>query len=364
MIFFDLLLTYASKIFSIFAAFIGFGILVAIHEFGHFLFAKLFGISTPTFSIGMGPKIFQRTFGKTDFCLSLLPVGGYVEIATQPEEGKPALPHGSYFNDKPYWQKLFVMFGGILFNLVCAFFIYTGVFFHGKPSMQINSFIIKEVTTDSPAERAGLLQNDLIKGFESILFSNQQEISLPQVIAENAGKTVDFIIERQNIQTIVPVALGTAQEGRVLGISYAPQDVVMHETKLSLPEAIKAGWDTTVTNVQSTYSAIKNMFVARSLKGAGGPVMIFSESFKMAERGAKALLLFLAFISINLALINILPLGALDGGQIFFVTLEWIIRRPLPDMIKIGVNIVSLLLFVGLALYLTFFDIIRLFFQG
>lgn len=341
----------------------GFGFLVAIHECGHFFFAKLFGIATPTFSIGMGPVIFRKKMLDTDFCLSLLPLGGYLEIATKPEVGTLILPHGSYFNDKPYWQKLFVMFGGIIFNLISAFLIYCAVFAHGKPATQVNSIIINEVLKSSPADHAGLLKNDIIDAFNEHPLSETKNFSIQETIKETDHEYIIAHVIRSDEEKNIMIKLPQKGADQKIGIQYAAHDYSINEEKLSLIEAIKEGFFTTQKTIQLTYQGIISMFTSRSLQNAGGPVMIFSQSFKMAEQGLKALLLFLAFISINLALINLLPLGALDGGQILLVTIEWIIQRSLPDMIKIGINVVSLGLFAALALYLTFFDILRVFFN-
>ncbi len=342
--------------------FLGFGLLISIHECGHFLFAKLFGVATPTFSIGMGPVIFQKKFWDTHFCLSLLPVGGYVEIATKPEPNMPKLPYGSYFNDKVYWQKLLIMLGGIAFNIISAFLIYTAVFAYGKPTLQIKSLIINEIVPGTAAEKAGLQKDDIITHFNKQALSDIENFSLATFLPQNKNN-LSATVERNNKTIHITIHVPDAKQSPRVGIQYSPHVFSVSEQKLSFIESIKEAATTTKETMRSTFFAIKSMFASRSLKNAGGPVMIFSQSFKMAEQGLKALLLFLAFISINLALINFLPLGALDGGQIFFVTLEWIIRRELPDFFKLVINLFSLLLFVGIALYLTFFDILRVFFS-
>ena len=341
---------------------IGFGLLITIHECGHFLFAKLFGIATPTFSIGMGPKIFQKKIFGTDFCLSLLPIGGYVEIATKPEIDSPALPYGSYFNDKPYWQKLCVMLGGIAFNLITSFLIYFAVFAHGKPIIYVDSILINEVLPGTPADKAKLLKGDIITALDNQKLSSIKNFSLSKLLPATKTKMV-IEIKRKNLLKKITINLPEASNTPRIGIQYSPVSFSVSEQKMSLSEAMKSAFKTTKETIHGTVHAIKSMFTQRSLKNAGGPVMIFSESFKMAQQGFKALLLFLAFISINLAILNFLPLGALDGGQMLFVTIEWIIRRELPDMIKIAINLGSFALFIALSLYLTFNDILRIFFS-
>lgn len=357
-------------------ALIGFGTLIAVHEFGHFLFARLFGIKAPTFSIGFGPEIFKKKIGETDFRLALIPLGGYVEIAGLAEAGQGEQAHASLrgsesFRDKPYWQQLLVLLGGILFNMLFAYGALCSLYLVG--TSEGKAIFVSGMVKNGPAETAGFIQGDgVIKVGESNLIDEQgnlkhnaEEIMLSE-IRSNPNKTVDFGIIRYNqndkkYESItLPVNLGERPDGNnVIGVFGAGLSTPIH--KLPFFEAIKAGVKHTNYFVIKIVDSVKKLFTSRSLEGAAGPVMIISMSFNSAQNSFAQLLVFLAIVSVNLALMNVLPIGVLDGGQFVFCTIEAIIRRPLPILLRNIINISSWLLFISLALWLTYQDIVQLF---
>ncbi len=360
------------KFFAALGAMVGFGALIAIHEFGHFIFCKIFGVKTPTFSIGMGPVIFKRRFWDTDFSLSLLPLGGYVEMAGshEPGQGEQLQAHDrseTSFQSKPYWQKMCIMFGGIFFNLATAFIIYFGLFWHGMPqqttkSMTISSFVEKH----TPAENGGLKVGDKIVGLGGKKFS-EEKTTIDAILKNLQGhpsKAMNFTIIRDKFEKSLYVTLGQKESANgPIGSLGAAFELEAGETiyeSYSLAESLTHTIATMKAQIIGISSFIKRAFVQRDLSSAGGPLMIASQSFKMASSGIKLLLMFLAYVSINLALLNVLPLGALDGGQILFSTIEFVIRRELPDMFRIAVNAISIFLFALLFFFLTYKDIMRI----
>lgn len=358
-----------TKVIPLLAAFIGFSLLVTVHEFGHFIFARLFGIKVPSFSIGMGPVIFKREIWGTNFCLSLLPVGGYVEIAGLAESGQgeqadAQLTGPQSFNDKPFWQKLLVQFGGILFNLGFAYLAYVFLFTSGMPGERLTSLTIIEVMDNSAAAKSGLRANDVILGIGGKTFEKSKDYSYVDFrkdLTSSPSIKLELLRDNKEVKVMVEFDEAATKEGQRLGVSFKPQGEAITHPGVPFVTALSKAYEAVCDQSAGVYYAIKNMFVQKSLKGAGGPVMILNETFRMAQAGFKTLLIFLAFISINLALLNLLPLGALDGGQIMFTVIEFIIRRPIPDMFRLVVNLSSWLFFISIALYLTYFDILRLF---
>jgi regulator of sigma E protease len=358
------------KLLPLLYAIIGFGSLIAIHECGHFFFCKIFGIHTPTFSIGFGPEIFRKKIGKTDFRLAIIPLGGYVEIAGLAEagQGDQSFAHDAgpeSFESKPYWQKLLTMAGGIIFNIIFAYMVFCLMFMIGstdKPAMMVAG-IVKE----SAAEKHGLKPGDAIVQIndqkmitaDGSLIENAHDVLL-QEIRNNPNKPVTFIVERDQETITLPITLGMRKEGSTEIGSLGAE---LREPVQRKPffQAIAAGIKTTNHWIYVIVKSIKQLFSQRSLEGAGGPVMIMSMSFGAAQQGILALLVFLAMISLNLALLNLLPIGALDGGQIVFITIEAIIGRKLPLALRNGINLVSWLLFISLAIYLTYKDVALLF---
>lgn len=361
----------AEKFLPLFLSIVGFGLLIAIHEFGHLIFCKLFNIYVPSFSIGFGHKIFERTIGETKYRLAWIPFGGYCEIAGQEEIGQGDQKHAhdmsdrSYMN-KPFWQKVLVWLGGIGFNIISAYVIFIGLFmFSGNTTSRIT---IGAVGKESAAAASGLKGGDAILSINhidlaSLAEENPEEAQkiLLKTIQANPDKTVSMDIQRGDEQFTIPVHLGSRSidEHTSIGVMGASFPPIIR--RLPFKEAIMTG--VTVTNSWITLIAtsLKNFITQHSLAGAGGPVMIFAEGFKTAQHGIVSLLIFLAIMSINLALFNLLPLGITDGGQLMFATLEFIIRRPLPSKVRVAINVVSLALFLFLAAYLTYKDIATLF---
>ena len=362
-----------SKIIPLAFAVIGFGALILIHELGHFFFCKLFGIHTPTFSIGFGPELLRKKIGDTNFRLALIPLGGYVEIAGQAEVGQGeqefANLRGEHsFEDKPFWQKLLVMSGGIIFNFIFAYLVFCLLFMVGtsqKPAVFISGML-----KSSAAEKAGLKAGDAIIGINNIslitqdgkeLIDNAQLILLEN-IRKNPLGTVNLTIERDHISQQLPVTLNQVMEdGQAVGKLGAGLQSTISITSRPFFQAIVEGVRMTNSWIFNIVTSIKQLFKQKSLEGAGGPVMIMSMSFSAAQHSLLQLLIFLALISLNLALMNLLPIGALDGGQILFFIIEAVTRRKIPLVVRNGINVLSWLFFIGLAVFLTYKDIATLF---
>lgn len=366
-----LYLCITTKLIPLMYALIGFGALITIHELGHFLFCKIFGIYTPTFSIGFGPEIFRKKIGLTDFRLAIIPLGGYVEIAGLAEVGQGEQQHAyltdqTSFGDKAYWKKFLVLSGGIIFNLLFAYATFIGLYLVGVHDEQAG-VTISALVKDSPAEKSGLKAGDYIVSVNEISLRGEDEKLLPEAqqlllseIQNNPNAEMSITILRDNQLTKVDVKTDSRTLGdKTIGmIGAAFQDPI---TRLPFFLAVKKGFSITNQWIVNIAQSVKHLIFNRTLEGAGGPLMILTHSFTSAQMGLVPLFIFLAIISINLALMNVLPIGALDGGQLFFVTIEAIIRRRIPDMIKLAINLASWVLFIALALYLTYKDLLAIF---
>lgn len=350
--------------------------IVTVHEFGHFIFCKLFGVKTPTFSVGAGPVIAKRTFWDTEFRLSLLPVGGFVEIGglAEPGQGDQALANddsANSFKAKSYWQKMLILWGGIIFNILFALTIYMGLYSTGTPKGTLSSITIINVTEGGPADMAGLTKGDRILGVNRTLFSSTDGATTPgeftKILQSSADKDITLSVLRGDEQLKIHVTPTADTPGTAARIKadFSPNVTYTISESLGLTESFKKSCSAIQEQITNTFGLIGSLFKSKNLSsglaGVSGPVMIFSQLFKTAQVGFKLLLLFVCYVNIGLAIINTLPLGALDGGQIAFATLEFIIRRPLSDTFKIWVNIVSLVIFAALFLYLTFRDVLMLF---
>ncbi len=364
---------FMQKFFPLLGGIFGFGILVAVHECGHFLFAKLFGIHAPTFSIGFGPQIYKKKIGGTEFCLSLLPLGGYVEIAGMEEigQGEQNFAHDTShisFRQKPYWQKFLVLLGGILFNMLFAYFVYVGLHFFGRPTSHFKEYVVRAVAEDSPAQAAGLLQGDRVIGINEKYFDKESSFSFSRFLSENPGAkaTLQVIREEENVQ--VPLIIGERSEGEqkvgFIGIEFMPIREIVYEKGKGFLTAFQEGWNSLKEQILSVGRAFQYIFFRKGgLSQAGGPVAIIAETISSAREGFSIYFFFLAFLSVNLALVNLLPIGVLDGGKLFMVTIESLIRRPLPHMFTYVVDVASLLGLFLLVIILTYQDVLRIFFR-
>lgn len=354
------------SLFYIIVGLCGIGFLIGFHELGHFLFCKLFGIRTPSFSIGMGPRIVSKRMWDTDFTLSLLPIGGYVEIAGAREVGQGDQQEADRndeqsFSQKPYYQQLLVLLGGILFNLIFAYAAVSAVFFFGAPKMALMypryaTSTIESVADQSAAHFADLQPGDTITAYaQTPVGENPTE--LLKFIKEHPGQTVELTVERNGTQFTIPVTLHTHEIGE--------NKVGQLGVELSLParslvSALKLGFKAVNAWAWDIVSSMGQLFTKRDFKQMAGPLMIVSMTMKSAQSGLAIFLLLLAFISVNLAVLNVFPLPIFDGGQVLFYTIEAIIGRPLPVKIREYIHIACWIMLLVLIIAMSIQDISRM----
>lgn len=359
----------AQNFFFIALGLIGLNFIVGFHELGHFLFCKLFNIRTPTFSMGFGPFIASKKVGETTFALSSIPLGGYVEIAGAAEVGQGeqkdahARDKGS-FAIKPYWQKLLVLLGGILFNFIFAYAALIFLFLVGLPKTEFlyprnAKPIIHEIKEDSAAQRAGFAIGDRII---SINGQNIGENGLKAytLINELPGAETSFVVERGAQETEIKATLDTKDLGDKKVGSLGVLFEITGTSSLPFIDAVKEGIALTNAYIKATVLGFKHIFVKRDVSKMGGPVKIISETVKAAGHSFGVFLFFLAVLSINLAVFNLIPLPILDGGQILFYTIEALIRRPLSVKVREYIHIATWILMLTLVVYLSAQDIYQL----
>ena len=361
------------KLFFSFLGLCGIGFLIGFHELGHFLFCKLFNIHTPTFSIGFGPTIASKKIGDTEFILAPIPLGGYVEIAGSAEIGQGEQQYAESkdkrsFAPRPFYQKLLVMLGGIMFNLLFAYAVFIAIFLTGIPKSPFMyptnaQPIIQAIGDDSAAKQAGLAVGDrllrVIVGTNTISINGTVADALT-LIKDNPGQKARLDIERAGAQQEIAVPIDTktfmGKDVGTLGIMFE-----MAETPgYPFLQAITKGIQHTNSFIIGTFQAFISIFKRRDVSQLGGPLMVVSQTMRGAAAGFKIFLIFLAIISINLAILNLIPLPILDGGQLLFYTIEAIIRRPLPANLKWYIHLISWLAILALILYLSIFDIARI----
>jgi regulator of sigma E protease len=352
------------SLFSILLGILGIGFLIGFHELGHFLFAKLFKVRVPSFSLGFGPRLLTKKIGETEFCISAVPFGGYVELAGAAEVGQGeqkdafATDKGS-FAVKPFYQKLCVMLGGILFNFIFAYFTMILLFMTGIPKTpHISQPIISAVHQKSAAENGGLHVGDrIISVNEQPIGHNIQKIQ--QIIQPLALQLATLVVERDGTQFTQTIVIGKNEVEMepigVLGVEFDYLPTPSHSFK----DAFMLGVSTCNKWIKDTIMGFAQL--RKGFGNVGGPVMIIGMTAKSSAQGWQLYLLLLALISINLAVLNLIPLPILDGGQILFYSIEALIGRPIPHKIREYIHIGTAILFLILFICLTINDISRLF---
>jgi regulator of sigma E protease len=348
---------------SILFAIIALGALIFIHELGHFLLAKSFGVGVEKFSLGFGPKIFGKKVGETEYLLSALPLGGYVKMVGEGDDAEITEEQRQHsFADKAPLKRIAIVAAGPVFNLLFAYLIFIVIFLMGVPSVTTK---VGEVMAGKPAARAGVLAGDLITAVNGKAVSRWDEFA--KTIAE--GKLAPLEIEVRRAQetlkfTMVPESrtsknlLGDTVTQPVVGVVAAGDTVIDH---FPPGEAIQKGsaqcWNVIKLTVLSMVKLVER---AIPLDNIGGPIMIVKMAGQQAAAGGVNFLAFVALLSVNLGVLNLLPVPILDGGHLAFFVIELIIGRPVSKKAREIAQQVGLVLLISLMMLAFYNDIARM----
>ncbi len=340
------------------------GVLVFVHEFGHFIVAKLFGVRVDAFSLGFPPKLVHKQIGDTDYRISVVPLGGYVRLfGENPKDEVPPELEPVSFSHHPLWHRFLIVLAGPAFNLIFAalalFLVFT---FSGVPYLTTEIGGVKE---GSPAAQAGLLPGDLILSVGGESVSRWEELSVK--ITKNGEKPMALVIRRggQDKQIeVTPQCMETTDifGGKVcaviIGITSGDRPVV---EDVSPGQALGLGLTYTGRLAYLTVKSLYKLVIREvPMKSIGGPILIAQVAGRQAEMGASYLVQFMAALSVNLFLLNLLPIPVLDGGHLFFFTLEAIRRKPLPLEHREVAQGLGLMLLLALMILVFYQDILRL----
>ncbi len=329
-------------------------ILVFVHEGGHFLAAKAFKVIVNEFSIGMGPCIFKKQGKETLYSLRLLPIGGYVKMEGEDEESDNPR---AFVNLAPY-KKFIIVAAGAVLNLVLGFIVMLGItiFSPNIASTQIGAF-----TDDAISNSYGLQVNDRIVKIDNTNINTYSDITFTLTLAGKESVDVTVMREGEKIllEDVKFPQVTVDNKGKLLGLD---TDFLVYRAEKTPAFIIKEGFFSTVSIVKTVYvSFVKMITGAIGIENMSGPVGITQAVGQAKEYGWLALLNFFAFITVNLGVVNLLPLPALDGGRLVFILIELIIRRPVPQKYEGAIHFVGLAVLMLLLVFITFNDIVRLF---
>ena len=386
---------------TLWATIIILGVLITIHECGHFIAARSVGVRVERFSIGIPPRFFtitsinngwllkiffyKRTKGrlrwqpvfqkqiqklgrkgsKTEYVIALLPLGGYVKMAGIIDESMDT--NIQYEEDelmsKPLWAKLWVMSAGVIMNTILAFFIFASVGYYQGTAEIRNEPVVAELQDDMPAKAAGILPGDRIIGINGSTIETWDDLT--EIIHGQPNKDMALRIQRKNVQINLNITTTSVHFPRSGGIDtlgaigIAPEVIFLDMT---FNEALGVGWFRTMASFGMIVTSLKMLGSgSASVSDFGGPIMIAQLAGQTAEAGWIPFLTFMALISVNLAFINILPIPGLDGGHIFLHLIEGFIRRPLTLKTRITIQQIGMAFILMLMVTIIFNDITRLF---
>lgn len=339
------------------------GILIFFHELGHFLAARMFGVGVEKFSLGFGPRIIGRTYGITDYRISAIPLGGYVKMVGE-EPGAEIDPSNISlsFTHKHVFKRICIVAAGPLFNFLLAVLIFFGFFqIYGTHTLLP---IVGDIQKDSPAFKGGIQKGD------HIISINNQDIAswerLADIIGQSKGSTLAVSVKRgkENILLhIDPIVkpdkniFGENIERYIIGINASGD---LFSKKLNPVQAF-------AESLKHTYNVTKLMFIGilKLIQGSisadnlGGPIMIAQMAGDQAREGFGNLLYFIAFISINLAILNFLPIPVLDGGHLLFFTIEAIRGKPLSIRVREIAQQSGMFVLLLLMIFVFYNDVMR-----
>lgn len=329
-----------------------FGILVTVHEFGHFITAKLTGMKVEEFSIGFGPNIYQQQEGETLYSLRMLPLGGYNKIAGMDPEDPEDLERG--FNSKPVTSRMLVILAGSLMNFILPVLIFFGIFLAYGMEVPQNTPVLGQIVEGYPAAQSGLKEGDRVLSINGQPVSQWPDIRTR--LADAGTKPVPFEIQRDKEKltvTVTPV-LNPETGKPFIGVVS------------SLKKVQLTPWQAAISSVTATKNIIKNMYASlyhmvtgKTKAELSGPVGVAKMAGQVAHKGFDMLLQFTAMLSLNLAIINLLPLPALDGGHFLILLIEAITGHKLGKTAMQNIQKIGVAMILAITIFATFKDLTR-----
>jgi len=346
--------------------------LMVIHEFGHFILAKKFGVRVEEFGVGYPPRLFGRKFGDTLYSINLIPFGAFVKIYGQEER----IEDSQSFTSKPFWQKALIILGGVISFWVVSAVLLSFVMAIGVPTSigdeeggdLVNPKVqIGAVSPNSPAEKAGIKIGDTIKNVK-VQSSNIKIINkvkeFQEFVSQNKGQEIIITIQRGKSTIEVPVVPRTSvpENDGPIGVVLVRTALISYPWYLAPVEGVKATVHLTIVAVEGWGQAISGLLRGKS-SGVQlmGPVGIFSLFTQVSQLGVNYFLQFVAVISVFVALFNILPIPVTDGGKLLFLIIEKIRGRALNQKFEHRLDFVFFALLMVLMVWVTIKDVIRLF---
>ena len=349
-----------TKILYVLLAILIFGFLIFIHEGGHFFFARLFKVTVREFAIGMGPKIFTKKSEKSGiaYSLRLLPIGGFVSMEGEDEESDDP----NAFNKKPVWQRIIIVVAGALTNIIVGILVMSILVFNAD---YLLSTQIGEVTEGSVSHEAGLQVNDIIVEVDGVNVHIGDELSYQ--IRRRGIKPVDLTVMRNGEKVIIKDVQYSIEH--IEGADFAMMDFKVYgifPEDYNLPVLLKHSFYRSTYTVTMIWESLVDLVTGRyGMEAVSGPVGV-TEALTDAidtdvKTGSNSFIYLAVVISMNLGVMNLLPLPALDGGRLIFLIIEGIRRKPVKPEVEGYVHFAGIVVLMLFMVFICVKDVIGLF---
>ncbi len=343
------------------------GILIFFHEFGHFIVAKYFNVKVLKFSLGFGNKVIGRKIGETEYVISSVPLGGYVKLlgeGADEDQEISAQDEARSFNNQPVLKRIAIVCAGPVFNLLFALIVFS--LFYLVAGYQVMTPEIGQVRDNSPASHAGMKKGDIIVAISGKPIESWDQIK--DVVQKNAGTPLDIVVKRgsktidlrvvpevstmRNIfgEKVKTALIGIVAAGKFKTIDLGPAEAIS--------QGFKKTWDVTKLTCLTIVKLFERVVPIKTL---GGPILIGQMTGELAKQNLAYLFPFMAVISVNLGILNLLPVPILDGGLILFLLIELILGRPISLKKRDLAQKVGLILLIMLMMVVMYNDITRIF---
>ena len=345
-------------------------VIVSLHELGHLLAAKFFGVYCQEYSIGMGPKMFSFKGKETEYSIRALPVGGFVAMAGDTDNSLETkvdtteIPYERTLPGIAKWKRIIVMLAGILMNMILAIVIYSLVILNNGTYATSSKPVISSVQQASPAEKAGIMKDDIVT---TISFDNGMSIS-PSSYTElitftsaydgNGPWHVTVNRDGNKVELDILPEYNEEEQRYMIGIGFS--DVGVDYVDVNILNCWKYGFQYSFFILKLTWSSFISLFRGMNLSSVSGPIGIYNTVSEVASLGLEYYIQLIAMISINVGVVNALPLPIFDGGRVLLLLIEAIIGKPLSKKAQDFIMTVSAALLMALFLYITFNDILKL----
>ncbi|MFP3982398.1 MAG: RIP metalloprotease RseP [Desulfurivibrionaceae bacterium] len=343
------------------------GLLIFVHELGHFLVAKFFRVKVLKFSLGFGPKIWGRQYGETEYLISALPLGGYVKMfGENPQETVDSEDMSRSFSHQPVWQRFLIVLAGPVFNLIFPVLIFFLTLVSAGIPTPVDTTIIGQVSPDSPAREAGLQTGDRILAINNQEIATWEDIS--EAISNSGGQEILLTVSREGERLTIKAAPEMRDVKNIFGEEVKERYMlgITRKTEItykdsSMLEALSSAVSQTVSYIYLTILGIIKIFQQIvPTKELGGPILIAQLAGQQMKAGIVDFSYFVGLISINLGIINLFPIPVLDGGHLAIFSLEAVRRKPLEERTLLIIQQIGLIL-LGCLMVLVFYnDIVRI----